>query len=181
MTERTGIGAPDGPAKRLRRVVTAEMRGALAAARDLAPFTFDRLPAPLSIAMLDALIGLGLIEPYGKDFELRYRVTPVGHHCLRTWEWIEKQDVHTEASTDWPRMQMYETDEVFDLRLLRLLKGKCYHGIPQVMDAMDYLGADRIRAALYRLDEKGLAQWDITNSIYLTASGIKYLMKMDSK
>ena len=77
-------------------------------------------------------------------------------------------------------LNRWESDEDFDARVMECIhKHGCIVGVPNLMRLLDYRGADRVRAALYRLDEQGLAQWDITDSVYLTSKGVNKMVRPD--
>ena len=186
---------PQGPAMRLRGIVKGELLAALKAVAPLGPFTYRN--RPISLENLDRLVGLGLIEAYvAKEVsDLRYRVSGIGIHCLRAWKEIAGLDAKTEVclitggrmskneaefyeSDQYRMIRKYEKDEDFDERMLvTLLQEGCVVGIPNMMDKLDYLNPNRIKASIYRLDERGLVQWDITDSIYLTVKGVEVATK----
>ena len=182
-------GNYEGPAKKFRGIVRGELRAALVQAGRLGPFTFKN--RPISMENLDRLVGIGMIDAYlAKEVgDLRYRISGQGLHCLRMWKAIEDLDAKTVTCTvtggrmsedeakhyesqDW-KVRKWETDDALDARIMETLRDKgCIVGIPNMMDALDLLNPTRIKAALYRLDEKGWAQWDIQDAIYLTTKGL---------
>ena len=182
-------GNREGPAKKFRGIVRGELRAALEQAGRLGPFTFRN--RPISMENLDRLIGTGMIEAFIPEqvSDLRYRISGIGIHCLRMWKEIEGLDAKTEVDpitggrlseseaehcerSDW-KTPKYETDDQLDARVMETLRDKgCIVGIPNMMDALNLLNPTRIKASLYRLDEKGWAQWDITDAIYLTVKGL---------
>ena len=187
-------GNYEGPAKKFRGIVKGELRAALEQIARLGPFTFRN--RPISMENLDRLIGIGMIDAYlaTEVSDLRYRISGQGLHCLCMWKEIEGLAAKTVTCTvtggrmsedeakhyesqDW-KVRKYETDEELDARIMETLRDRgCIVGIPNMMDALDMLNPVRIKAALYRLDEKGWAQWDITDSIYLTGTGYNIVRK----